>query len=194
MNFVELRKMQVMVERAWHDGGPPRAQPIRRGTVIAVIRNPHAGRHQDDLITFMEALKPLASRMARDLLDALGGDPKQVETYGKGAIVGIGGEIEHAALWHSPGGAGLRDVLGGGQAPVPGNQKMGLPGTTLDVPMGNVDAPYVRSHYDSIPVMVGDAPRSDEILLSLAFGLGGRVHARLGGTTAEQARQQSKRP
>ena len=100
----------------------------------------------------MEDLKPLGLEMARRLVDALGGDPKAVEGYGKGAIVGAAGELEHGALWHVPGGYAMREVLGGAKAIVPSAKKVGGPGTRLDIPITHINASYVRSHFDAIEV------------------------------------------
>jgi hypothetical protein len=108
-----------------------------------------------------------------------------VEGYGKGAIVGEAGEIEHGALWHVPGGYAMREMLGGAKAIVPSAKKVGGVGARLDVPITHVDASYVRSHFDAIEVGIADAPRSDEIVLVLAMTTGPRVHARVGGLAAK---------
>src|SRR2546429_2643827 len=115
----------------------------------------------------MDDLKPLGLEMARKLVEALGGDPKAVEGYGKGAIVGSAGEIEHGALWHVPGGYAMREVLGGAKAIVASTKKVGGPGTRLDVPITHVNASYVRSHFDAMEVGIADDPRCDEILMGL---------------------------
>ena len=114
----------------------------------------------------------------------MGGDPKSIEGYGKGAIVGEAGEVEHAALWHAPGGYAMRDVLGGAKAIVPSTKKVGGPGTRLDVPVTHVNASYVRSHFDAIEVGVTDAPRANEMVVALVMTTGPRVHARAGGLEA----------
>jgi hypothetical protein len=117
---------------------------------------------------------------------ALGGDPKAVEGYGKGAIVGSAGEIEHGALWHVPGGYAMRDVLGGAKAIVASTKKVGGPGTRLDIPITHINASYVRSHFDAMEVGIADAPRTDEIVLVLGMTTGARVHARVGGLKASE--------
>jgi hypothetical protein len=119
--------------------------------------------------------------MARALVTALGGDPKAIQGYGKGAIVGAAGELEHGALWHAPGGYGMREVLGDAKAIVASTKKVGGPGTRLDVPITHINASYVRSHFDSMEVGITDAPRADEILLALVMTTGPRIHARSGG-------------
>jgi hypothetical protein len=123
--------------------------------------------------------------MARDLLAGLGGDAKAIQGYGKGAIIGAAGELEHGALWHVPGGYAMREILGGAKAIVPSTKKVGGPGTRLDVPVTHINASYVRSHFDAMEVGVADAPKSDEILLALVMTTGPRVHARVGGLRAE---------
>ena len=125
--------------------------PPRRGVCIAVIQNPYAGRYVPDILGFMEDLKPLGVRMADKLLAALGGDPKKIEGYGKGAIVGEGGELEHAALWHVPGGYAMRELLGG-KAVVASTKKVGGVGAHIDIPITHIHATQVRSHYDGIDV------------------------------------------
>jgi hypothetical protein len=117
---------------------------------------------------------------------ALGGDPKAVEGYGKGAIVGAAGELEHGALWHVPGGYAMRDVLGGAKAIVVSTKKVGGPGTRLDIPITHINASYVRSHFDAMEVGIADAPRADEIVLALVMTTGARVHARVGGLKASE--------
>src|SRR6202035_4441822 len=120
---VELRKRIVTVEDIFHEGGPRADAPYRRAAILAVIKNPFAGRYVEDIVGFSDDLKPLGLEMARALIDALGGDPKAIEGYGKGAIVGAAGEIEHGALWHVPGGYAMREALGGAQAIVPSAKK-----------------------------------------------------------------------
>jgi hypothetical protein len=184
MPDVKVRKFLVSVEEIHHEGGPVSAVPPRRGAVLAVIENPYAGAYHADIQPFMDDLKPLGLLMAQKLLAALGGDPKAIEGYGKGAIVGEAGELEHAALWHAPGGYAMRDVLGGAKAIVPSTKKLGGPGTRLDIPVTHVNASYVRSHFDAIEVGVPDAPKANEMVVALVMTTGARVHARAGGLAA----------
>lgn len=185
MPDVKVRKYLVSVEDIHHEGGPPAAAPHRRGAVLAVIENPFAGKYHQDIQPFMEDLRPLGLDMAKRLVAALGGDAKSIEGYGKGAIVGEAGEIEHAALWHAPGGYAMREVLGGTRAIVPSTKKVGGPATRLDVPVTHINASYVRDHFDAIEVGVPDAPRANEIALALVMTTGPRVHARAGGLKAK---------
>ena len=183
---VELRKRVIVVEEIFHEGGPMATKPLRRGAALVVIRNPFAGKYVDAIAGFMEDLNPLGLEMANTLVAALGGDPKAIEGYGKGAIVGQAGELEHGALWHVPGGYAMREVLGGAKAIVASTKKVGGPGTRLDVPITHVNASYVRSHFDAMEVGVADAPRADEVLLALVMTTGARVHARVGGLKASE--------
>jgi hypothetical protein len=186
MPEVEIRKRLVIVEEIFHEGGPPAATPLRRGAVIAVIRNPFAGRYVEEIAGFMDDLKPLGLAMAQQLIQALGGDPKSIQGYGKGAIVGAAGELEHGALWHVPGGYAMREALGGAKAIVPSAKKVGGPGARLDVPVTHIDASYVRSHFDAMEVGVPDGPKADEIALVLVMTTGARIHARVGGLKADE--------
>jgi hypothetical protein len=185
---VRVRKKLTTVEEIFHEGGPVSNQPLRRAAVLAVIRNPFAGRYVDDISSYMDDLKPLALEMARSLICAIGGDPKLVEGFGKGAIVGASGELEHGALWHVPGGYAMRQLLGDAKAIVPSTKKVGGPGTRLDVPITHINASYVRSHFDAMEVGVSDAPRCDEIVLALVMTTGPRIHARVGGLKASEVK------
>jgi hypothetical protein len=186
MPKVEIRKRLISVEEILHEGGPVATVPLRRAAALAVIKNPYAGEYVEDIAPFMDDLKPLGLEMARTLVAALGGDAKCVEGYGKGAIVGSAGEIEHGALWHVPGGYGMREVLGGAKAIVASTKKVGGPGTRLDVPITHINASYVRSHFDSMEVGMVDAPKADEVVLALVMTTGARVHARVGGLKASE--------
>lgn len=185
MPEVVIRKIVTQVEDVFHEGGPVAKKPYRRGAVLAVIANPYAGKYVADIQGFMEDLKPLGLDMARRLIAVLGVAPGEIEGYGKGALVGSAGEIEHGALWHSPGGYGMREVLGGTKAIVPSAKKVGGLGARLDVPITHVNASFVRSHFDAIEVGIVDAPRAGEMVLVLAMTTGPRVHSRAGGLAAK---------
>jgi len=172
MPEVKIRKKLISVEEIFHEGGPPSSVPLRRAAALCVIDNPFAGRYVADISGFMDDLKPLGLQMAKDLVTALGGGAHLIEGYGKGAIVGSAGELEHGALWHVPGGYGMREVLGGAKAIVTSTKKVGGPGTRLDIPITHINASYVRSHFDSMEVGLTDAPRADEILLALVMTTG----------------------
>jgi len=182
---IVVRKIVVGVEDVFHEGGPRAAVPLRRGWVAAVIENPYAGAYVENIQPMMDDLKPLGLAMARRLAEALGG-AKAVQGYGKAAIVGQAGELEHGALWHAPGGYGMREVLGGAKAIVPSTKKVGGPGTRIDVPVTHINASYVRSHFDAIEVGLADAPRAREMVLILVMTTGARVHARAGGLAVHE--------
>lgn len=180
---VDVRKIVTLVEEIRHEGGPRAKKPHLRGAIAAVVANPFAGRYVEDLTPMMEALKPLGYALAAALIKALGG-PKKVDAYGKSVIVGVAGESEHAALWHVPGGYGMRELLDKSLAIVPSTIKVAAAGAGIDVPLHHRTAAYVRSHFDSVEMRVADAPRPNEIVFILAMGVGGRVHDRMGGMRA----------
>ncbi|ETA50287.1 amino acid synthesis family protein [Ponticoccus alexandrii] len=184
----QIRKTAILTETIWHEGGPKAEKPQRRAAMMTVIANPFAGRYVEDIAGFMEDLKPLGAQMAQDLIDALGGDAGAIEGYGKGAIVGTNGELEHGALWHVPGGYAMRDKIAESMAIVPSTKKVGAPGARLDVPITHANASYVRSHFDAMEVGLSDAPKADEIMLVLVMTTGPRVHARVGGLKAEDVK------
>ncbi len=184
MPEVKVRKIRTGVEDIFHEGGPVAEKPYRRGFIVTVIENPFAGRYEEDIQPFMEDLKPLGKQMAGDLIAAMGVVPSGIEGYGKGAIIGEAGEVEHGALWHAPGGYSMREHVPNSTAIVPSTKKVGGPGTRLDVPVTHVAASYVRSHFDAIEVAVEDAPRADEMAVILVMTTGARVHNRAGGLPA----------
>lgn len=180
-----LRKTMIFIEEIHHDGGPPPAVPRQRGAVVALVRNPFVDGYTDDIASAMDDLKPLGLHMTDRLIDAMGGIDG-IDGYGKAAMCGTGGELEHTALWHVPGGYAMRDRLGGALAIVPSAMKQGGPGVRIDVPLGHINAAYVRSHFDAIEVGLPDGPRPDELLFALAMSRGGRVHARMGGLSVDE--------
>lgn len=182
-----IRRITTQIEDILHEGGPVSDPPVRRGAIIAVVANPFAGRFVADLQPAMEDLKPLALMLTDRLVAAMGGRDG-IDAYGKGAIVGEGGESEHGALWHVAGGYGMRDRLGECRAIVPSAMKVGGVGSTLDVPLGHLNAAYVRSRFDVITVRIDDAPRAGEMALVLAMAQGGRVHSRMGGLEVDQVK------
>ena len=204
MNLIDIRRILTQVEDIWHEGGPRAAPPLRRGAIAAVLTNPYAGRYEPDILPMMDALQPLGIDLAHRLRAAMDVPVERIEGYGKGAIIGAAGELEHGALWHVPGGYAMRELLGwkgdaaaykrgdaspGGQsgnalAIVPSTKKVGAPGATLDVPLTHINASYVRSHFDAMEVRVSGAPRPDEMVVILAMSTGPRVHARVGGLAA----------
>ncbi len=185
MPEVIVRKSFITIEDIFHEGGPIASVPLRRAVVATVIQNPYAGRYVEDIVPFIDDLKPLGTSMAQHLIEALGGDANVVEGYGKACIVGSAGEVEHGALWHAPGGYSMRDNLPASNAIVPSTKKVGGPGTRIDVPVTHCNASYVRSHFDSIEVGINDAPKADEMLVILVMTTGARIHNRAGGLDAK---------
>ncbi len=180
-----IRKIAMLVEEIFHEGGPAADEPRRRAAAMALVGNPFAGRYVAELQGAMEDLKPLGLMLSDRLIEALGGDPSAIDGYGKGAIVGTAGELEHGALWHVPGGYAMRERLGEAKAIVPSAKKVGGFGARLDVPLGHINAAYVRSHFDAMEVGISDGPRPDEILFVLAMSSGPRIHNRMGGLEAK---------
>lgn len=182
-----VRKIVVQLEEIRHEGGPLVTPPPVRGAIYAICANPFAGRYIPDLQPAMEDLKPLALELTDRLVAILGGR-EGIDAYGKGAIVGEGGESEHGALWHVAGGYGMRERLGECRAIVPSVMKVGGMGSTLDMPLGHLNAAYVRSRFDAITLACADGPRANEVLFALGMARGGRVHSRMGGLEIDQVK------
>ena len=181
MPEVKLRKTVVSIDEIFHEGGPVSVSPHKRGYIACVIENPFAGQYVEEITGFMEDLKPLGIDMAKRLIEALGGNANDIEAYGKASVVGEEGELEHAALWHAPGGYSMRDQLPNSKAIVPSAKKVGGPGVRIDVPVTHSNASYVRSHFDSLEVGINDAPKKNEMVVILAMTTGARIHNRAGG-------------
>ncbi|UWR04061.1 amino acid synthesis family protein [Ruegeria conchae] len=184
MSQLNVRKTAYSVEEIFHEGGPAPASPLRRAAAIAIIENPFAGRYEPDIQWFMEDLKPLGLQMAKRLVEMLDGADK-IEGYGKGALIGEAGELEHGALWHAPGGYAMRELLNDSNAIVPSTKKVTGVGGRLDVPITHINASYVRSHFDSMEVGLNDAPKAHEMAAILVMSTGPRIHDRAGGLAAK---------
>jgi hypothetical protein len=189
MTKAVIRKMMTMTDEIHREMGREINPPTRRAAAIAVIENPFAGRYVEDLSLLMEIGVELGGLLGVRAVAALGIAPSEVESYGKAALVGENGELEHAAaILHPKLGAPLRQAVGKGAALVPSSKKRGGPGQTLDIPLGHKDAAYVRSHFDGMEVAINDAPRSDEILVAVAVTDSGRPLPRVGGLEAKDAK------
>ena len=175
-----LRKTMLFIEEILHEGGPAPDQPRQRAAIVAIVKNPFAGGYTGDLQSAMDDLKPLGLMMTDRLIDALGG-PTGIDGYGKAGLAGENGELEHTALWHVPGGYAMRERLGEARAIVPSSMKVGGVGTRIDIPLGHINAAYVRSHFDGMEIGVPDGPRANELLFALAMSRGPRIHHRMGG-------------
>ncbi len=179
---MEIRKLITVVEETLQEGGKQLPKGTRKAAAVAVIKNPFAGKYQEDLSELMDIGEQLGALLAVKAMQALAIEPSQAQSYGKAAIVGEAGELEHAAaILHPQLGKPFREVLGGGKAIIPSSNKMGGIGTQIDVPLHYKDAAFVRTHYDAMEVRVNDAPRADEILVALVVTDAGRPLARIGG-------------
>jgi hypothetical protein len=182
-----IRRISVHVEETRSEMGRAVSPPSRKAVAVAVIANPYAGRYSENLDDLVEIGAELGALLGARCVAALGITPAQAESYGKAAMVGEAGELEHAAaILHPKLGAPLRLAVEKGAALVPSCKKMGGPGITLDVPLGHKDAAFVRSHFDAIEVRLNDAPRADEILVAVAVTDSGRPLARVGGLTVAE--------
>lgn len=184
----KIRKIAVTVEETHLEMGHTITPATRKAVAVAVIANPFAGVYAEDLTELMDIGAELGMLLGRKCVQALGIAPEQAESYGKSAMVGENGELEHAAaILHPKLGAPLRAEVKNGAALVPSSKKMGGPGQVLDVPLGHKDAAYVRSHFDGIEVCLNDAPRANEIMVAVAVTDSGRPLPRVGGLTHAKA-------
>ncbi len=178
----EIRKIAIFVEETLTEMGRPVSPPARKAAAVAVIANPFAGRYVEDLTPLVDIGAELGGLLGRKCVEALGISPGEAQSYGKAALVGEDGELEHAAaLLHPSLGKPLREAVEKGAALVPSSKKRGGPGRPLDIPLGHKDAAYVRSHFDGMEVSIADAPRADEIMIAVAVTDSGRPLARVGG-------------
>jgi hypothetical protein len=177
-----IRKLVVSVEETHAEGGKSVSPATRRALAMAVIRNPYAGAFHDNLDELIAIGEELGELLGQRCVQALGIQPGQAHSYGKAAVVGEAGELEHAAaILHPKLGAPLRKAVEKGAALVPSAKKRGGMGTPVDVPLGHKDAAFVRSHFDAIEARITDAPFADEILVAVAVTDSGRPHPRVGG-------------
>ena len=178
----QIRKITVTVDETHREMGRSIQPPTRRALAIAVIANPCAGRYVENLDALISIGEELGGLLGERCMQALAITPAQAQSYGKAAIVGEAGELEHAAaILHPKLGAALRRAVGQGAALVPSAKKQGGVGCAVDVPLGHKDAAFVRSHFDAIEARVSDAPRADEIVVAVAVTDSGRPLARIGG-------------
>lgn len=178
----EIRKLVVTVEETHREGGKGITPPTRKAAAIAVIANPFAGKAVDDLTPLMDIGEELGGYLTKRAVAALGIEGGKAESYGKAAIVGEAGELEHAAaILHPKLGKPVREVLAKGAALIPSAKKMGGIGTPIDVPLGHKDAAFVRSHFDGMEVRIADGPRASEILVAIVVTDSGRPQPRIGG-------------
>lgn len=186
--IAKIRKIAVWVEETHREMGREISPPTRKAVAVAVIANPFAGTYVEDLTLLMDIGAELGGLLGARCVATLGIEPGQAQSYGKAAMVGEAGELEHAAaILHPKLGAPLRVAVEKGAALVPSLKKMGSAGQVLDIPLGHKDAAYVRSHFDGVEVRLNDAPRANEIMVAVAVTDSGRPLARIGGLTHNQA-------
>ena len=188
---LRIEKLFSYVEHHTSESDPSNL-PLRKVAAVGVVTNPYAGRKVDDLSPLIDASKSIGRELAEAALAALG--PYPVQSYGKGAVVGLAGEQEHAnALLTTAFANPIRDAIGGGAAWISSFTKKGGPGTPIDIPMNHKDDIYVRSHYDGMSVVLPDAPQPDEVAVIFCIANGGRLNARVGGLTHEGVMARKKR-
>ena len=188
MTIAKIRKMVTVVDEIHYEMRQQINPPTRRAAAIAVIENPFADKYVEDLEMLMQIGEELGAILGKRCIKALGIKPSATQSYGKAALIGENGELEHgAAILHPRMGAPLRKEVEKGAALVPSSKKRGSMGDPLDIPLGHKDAAYVRSHFDGMEVRVNDAPRANEILVAIAVTDSGRPLPRVGGLSADEA-------
>ena len=184
-----IRKIVTVVEEVRLDGKKAVDKPFKKCAAVAVIKNPFAGEYQEDLALMTDVGEYLGGLLAQKAVAAMEIAPEQAESYGKGAIIGLAGELEHgAAILHPKLGKPMREAVNGGKAIIPSAKKLGGPGTSLDVPLHYKDAAFVRTHYDAMEVRLHDAPAADEIVVAVVVTSGGRPHPRIGGLQIQEVK------
>lgn len=185
MQVIEPRRIYTIVDDIFEDGPTRPETPQKKVAVVAIVANPYAGQHVDDLTPMINASPKLGELMAKRLIDKL--DGSEVQSYGKGGIAGLGGEPEHAsALLTTVFANPIRDAIGGGDAWISSFVKLSAPNAMIDIPMNHKDDVYVRSHYDGMSIFVPGGPLNDEIAIIFCVATRGRINARVGGKSHEE--------
>ena len=187
MGTAKIRKLVMFVDETHREMGQPISPPTRRAAAVAVIENPYASHYSEDLEALMVVGEELGALLGEKCVSMLGIEPSQAQSYGKAAMVGENGELEHAAaILHPRLGKPLRAAVEKGAALVASSKKMGSMGQVLDIPLGHKEAAYVRSHFDGMEVRINDAPRANEIMVAVAVTDSGRPLPRVGGLTHDE--------
>ncbi len=175
---MDIRKIVVAIERVNSEGGLPAERPVTQVAASAIVVNPYSGQSVESLDLLMD----MGGLLGRDLVaEALKHLPNDVVSYGKAAIIGANGDLEHgAAVIHPKMGKPIREAIGGGRALIPSNVKIGGPGCVIDVPLGHRHDSWLFDYIDTMSVFVADAPRCDEMVITVALSDGGRVRPRVG--------------
>lgn len=182
---MEIRKIFTFVEEIYSEQGQSVDPPVRKVAVVAVVKNPYTGKYEEDLSYLIEHSKEIGRKISKMAVEAMG--PYPVESYGKGALVGLDGEQEHGvAMLTNIFGEELRNAVGGGVAWIPSMKKRGGAGCSIDIPLAHKDALYVRSHLDGMTLTLSDAPLPDEIAVISIIANRGRPNSRLGGLLKEE--------
>ena len=182
MSATKIRKLAVLLEETFTEADQEVRPPVRKAAALAVIQNPFAGKYVVDLSPLFELGAEMGELLGKRAVQALGAPAEKVQSYGKAAIVGADGELEHcAAILHPKLGKPLRIAVGGGEAIIPSANKSGGPGTAIDVPLHFKDDEWRFPNFDSMEVRMPDAPRADEIVVAVVVTDSGRPHARVGG-------------
>jgi hypothetical protein len=181
---LDIRRLLCFTDHKEVEAGHRHDQPLRRVAAVAIVANPYAGRYVEDLSEAIAASVDVGAVLAKLAVEAMGS--YKVESYGKGGVVGLGGELEHAnAMLTTTFATPLREAVGGAEAWIPSFTKLAAPGCLIDVPLAHKDALYVRSHYDGVSVTLPpDAPAADEVALIVCLANRGRLNARVGGLNA----------
>lgn len=181
MTEVNVRKKKIVHETVESDAGKEVEDPVNKVVATAVIENPYAGSYEEDLSELAEIGGKIGYSLTEKAVNRLGGKEK-VESYGKGALIGTEGEVEHgAAVLHPELGGAMREAIGGGESIIPSVRKVGNPGETMDIPTHHKDDVYQLSHFDTTEVSIQDAPREKEIVVAVVLTDGGRPHPRIEG-------------
>ena len=184
-----MRKVYTVVEETHSDGAARLGKPVRKAAAAVVFKNPFVDKYQEDLSLLYDWSEELGEMLTQKAVAALGIAPGEVHSYGKAAIVGERGELEHcAAVLHPALGKPMRDNVGGGKAIIPSAKKLGYPGAAIDVPLHFKHAAFVRSHFDAMEVRLPDAPRADELVLIVAVTDAGRPFPRIGGLSVDEVK------
>jgi hypothetical protein len=182
---MKIRKITTIVEDILLEAGREAPEPLRKVAVTAICDNPCAGRYVEDLSKLIEGSVAIGRRISEIAASHL--KPRAIHSYGKSAIVGTNGELEHAeAVLTTPFGDTMRDAAGGGKAWICHMAKMGGPGTPVDIPLAHKDALTIRSHYDAMTITLPDAPLPDEIAITCCYTSGGRLNHRIGGHSLDK--------
>ena len=181
---LNIRRTFTLIDDKRVEAGRHAETPLRKVAVIYLLENPYIGRYVEDLSPLIQASEGLGRQMAQTALKALDGMP--VQSYGKGGVVGLSGEQDHAnALLTTTFANPFREAIGGAQAWISSMTKVAAPGTVIDVPMNCKDDVYVRSHYDGMTLLIPEGPMPDEVAIIFCLGTGGRINARVGGLRYE---------